>query len=216
MTLAPGSSPQGTEFYDTEGLTYVGGADQFVFVEERDRQVSLFTYVAGATLTRGAVQTVDVGTFVDNTGIEGLSYDPLTSGFVAVKEVSPEGLFQTGVDFPAGTATNGSPTTVNSTDLFDPTLTGLTDFADVYALSNVPSLDGSAEEQNLLVLSQEDGRIVNVDRSGTISSSLTIVSDPGNPLTVPNQQHEGLTMDHDGNLYVVSENGGGSIDHPQL
>src|SRR5690348_13725271 len=25
MTLAAGSSPQGTEFYDTEGLTYVGG-----------------------------------------------------------------------------------------------------------------------------------------------------------------------------------------------
>src|SRR5439155_23239849 len=25
MTLAPGGSPQGTEFYDTEGLTYVGG-----------------------------------------------------------------------------------------------------------------------------------------------------------------------------------------------
>src|SRR5262245_23747817 len=25
MTLAPGSSPQGTEFYDTEGLTYAGG-----------------------------------------------------------------------------------------------------------------------------------------------------------------------------------------------
>jgi uncharacterized protein YjiK len=25
MTLAPGSSPQGTTFYDTEGITYVGG-----------------------------------------------------------------------------------------------------------------------------------------------------------------------------------------------
>src|SRR5262245_19266583 len=24
MTLAPGGSPQGTEFYDTEGITYVG------------------------------------------------------------------------------------------------------------------------------------------------------------------------------------------------
>ena len=25
MTLAPGGSPQGTEFYDTEGISYVGG-----------------------------------------------------------------------------------------------------------------------------------------------------------------------------------------------
>src|SRR6201987_1858419 len=29
MTLAPGSSPQGTEFYDTEGIAYVGNG-QFV------------------------------------------------------------------------------------------------------------------------------------------------------------------------------------------
>jgi hypothetical protein len=57
---------------------------------------------------------------------------------------------------------------------------------------------------------------VNIDRSGSISSTLQIVSDPGNPLTAGNQQHEGVTMDPAGNLYVVSENGGGSIDFPQL
>src|SRR5262249_16383861 len=63
---------------------------------------------------------------------------------------------------------------------------------------------------------QESGKIVNVDRSGNVSSSLTILSDPGNPLSVPDQQHEGLTMDRNGFLYVVSENGGGDFDHPQL
>ena len=46
MTLAPGSSPQGTDFYDPEGLTYVGNG-QFVMSEERDRQAVLFTYAAG-------------------------------------------------------------------------------------------------------------------------------------------------------------------------
>src|SRR5262249_42063619 len=35
MTLAPGGSPQGTEFYDTEGISYVGGG-KFVLNEERD------------------------------------------------------------------------------------------------------------------------------------------------------------------------------------
>src|ERR1700742_4501675 len=34
MTLAPGASPQGTDFYDTEGLTYIGGG-KFVMTEER-------------------------------------------------------------------------------------------------------------------------------------------------------------------------------------
>lgn len=43
MTLALGTSPQGTSFYDTEGITYIGGG-QFVIVEELYRQANLFTY----------------------------------------------------------------------------------------------------------------------------------------------------------------------------
>ncbi|HRH48761.1 MAG TPA: SdiA-regulated domain-containing protein [Panacibacter sp.] len=215
MTLAQGSSPQGTEFYDPEGLTYVGNG-KFVMSEERDRQAVLFTYVAGTTLTRSATQTVKLGTFVQNIGIEGISYDPMTNGYICVKEKTPQGIFQTGIDFDAGTATNGSATTENSINLFDPALTNTLDFADVFALSNLPALNGQPNYGNLLVLSQESGKIINVDRTGNISSSLTIISDQGNPLDVPGQQHEGLTMDRDGNLYVVSENGGGDFDHPQL
>ena len=215
MTLAAGGSPQGTEFYDTEGLGYVGGG-KFVFVEERDRQVVLFTYAPGSTLTRAATKTVKLGTFVGNVGIEGVSFDPQTGGYVCVKETSPEGVFQTGIDFAAGTATNGSPTTVDSVDLFDPALAGLLDFADVFALSNLPSLAGTPDAGRLLILSQESGRIVNIDRNGAISSSLTIVSDPGNPLSIPGQQFEGVTMDRDGFLYVVGENAGGDFDHPQV
>ena len=104
---------------------------------------------------------------------------------------------------------------MNSINLFDPALANLMDFADVFALSNLSSLSG-ADSSHLLVLSQESGKIVNIDRAGHISNSLTIVSDPGNPLSVSGQQHEGLTMDGNGVLYVVSENGGGDINHPQL
>jgi uncharacterized protein YjiK/phosphodiesterase/alkaline phosphatase D-like protein/2',3'-cyclic-nucleotide 2'-phosphodiesterase (5'-nucleotidase family) len=216
MTLAAGTSPQGTTFYDPEGLAYVGGG-KFALVEERDRQVSLFTYVKDTTLTRANVQTVKLGTTVGNIGIEGITYDPQTNGFIAVKEISPQGIFQTNIDFAAGTATNGSATTVNSVNLFDPAkLTELTDFADVYALSNVTDLNGKEDSSHLLVLSQETGKIAEVDRAGNIFSTLTIVSDAGNPLSIPDQQHEGLTVDKDGFLYVVSENGGGSIDNPQL
>ncbi len=214
MTLATGSSPQGSEFYDPEGLTYVGGG-QFVLAEERDRQAVRFTYAAGTTLNRSAAQTVDLGGFVDNIGTEGITYDPFSGGFVAVKEVSPLGIFQTDIDFDNGTNSNGSATT-EPTDLFDPALLGLSDFGDVYSLSNLPSLAGQPQESHLLVLSQEAGKIVNVDRAGNVSSSLTIVTDLADTLAAPEQQHEGLTMDEDGNLYVVSENGGGSIDRPEL
>lgn len=215
MTLAQGTSPLGTEFYDTEGLTYIGNG-QFVMAEERDRQLVKFTYVAGGTLTRSNSQTVKLGTFVNNIGTEGLSFDPITNGYIVLKEITPMGIFQTGVDFAAGTATNGSATTVNSINLFDPTLLNVTDVADVFALSNIPALSTNPLYQNLLVLSQENAKIINVNRSGVITSSLNIVSDIGNPLDLPNQQHEGLTMDRDYKLYVVNENGGGDIDHPQL
>ena len=173
MTLAQGASPQGTEFYDTEGITYIGNG-QFVMSEERDRQLVKFTYVAGGTLTRSNTQTVKLGTFVNNTGTEGLSYDPITNGFIVLKEITPMGIFQTGVDFTAGTATNGSATTVDSINLFDPSLLPVTDVADVFALSNIPALSTNVLYPNLLVLSQESAKIVNVNRSGVISSTLNI------------------------------------------
>lgn len=214
LALNP-ANPQGVEFYDPEGITYIGNGE-FVFCEERERRLVKFTYVPGATLTRAAAQTVDIGTFDDNTGTEGLSFDPLTSGFIVLKEKNPIGVFQTGVDFAAGTATNGSASTVNSANLFDTTLLGMTDVADVFALSNLPSMSGQPQEADLLIVGQEDARIVHVDRDGNLKGTLQIVSDIGNPLSAADQQHEGITMDRAGNLYIVNENGGGSIEYPQL
>lgn len=214
MTLAPGSSPQGTDFYDPEGLAYVGGG-QFVMAEERDRIVHRFTYVANSTLARSGAQSVQIGTSIGNIGIEGITNDPATAGYVAVKESTPLGLFQTGIDFGAGTATNGSPTTVNSVDLFTPNLVGTLDFADIFSLSNVSTLTGP-DAANLLVLSQESGQVVEVDRSGTVASVLTIAAAPTDTISVPDMQHEGMTMDNDGNLYLVAENGGGDINHPEM
>jgi uncharacterized protein YjiK len=219
MTLAPGNSPQGTTFYDTEGITYVGGG-KFVITEERYRQVDLFTYAPGTTLTRADAQTVDLGTDIGNTGLEGISYDPQTStpgglpGFIVVKEIDPKGIFQTNLDFPHGTATNGSSTTDEAANLFDPALVPTDDFSDVFALSNLPNLTGS-DSSHLLIISQQSGKIVNVDRSGNVESSLTI-TDAGAPLSVPDETHEGVTIDRDGNIYTVCENGGGDSNHPQL
>jgi len=215
MTLAQGSSPQGTEFYDTEGITYVGGG-QFVFTEERYRQANLFTYVPGGTLQRSATRTVKLGTTIGNIGLEGVCYDSQTSGFIFVKEKDPESIFQTGIDFNALTATNGSPTATGSTDLFSPALANTLDFSDVFALSNLPALAGKPATSHLLIISQESGKVVHLDRSGTTYSSLTIVADAGNPLSVPDQTFEGVTMDRDGVLYLVCENGGGDSNHPQL
>ncbi len=216
MTLAAGSSPQGTEFYDIEGITYVGGG-QFVFTEERYRQLVKFTYAAGTTLTRDHAQTVDLGTDIGNIGNEGVSYDPQTGGFVVVKEISPQGIFQTNVDFAAGTATNGSSTTVMPTNLFDPALAGLGDMSDVYTPSSNAKYFGTTDQGNLLILSQESGKVVEVDRAGSVLSSLTLQA-PATPtgLNIQAMTVEGITMGPDGTIYIVNEEGGGDFNHPQL
>ena len=84
MTLAKGSTPQGTAFYDPEGIADVGSG-KFLLVEERDRQALEFT-----------------------------SYDSQTSRFIFVKQIDPQGLFQTTIDFKAIMASNGSPTAPNA------------------------------------------------------------------------------------------------------
>lgn len=205
MTLAADTTkPQGTYFYDPEGLTYLGGG-KFALVEERFRQVNEFTYAANTTLGAAGVKTVKLGTTIGNIGIEGISFDPMTSGFIAVKESGPSGVFQTSVNFATGTATNASPTTENSTNLFDPAKTGLSALNDVFALSNILA-SSSADYGNLMILSAPDGKIVKMSRAGDLLGTLNVGSAA---------QNEGMTMDPDGVIYVVSEVGGGA-GRPEL
>lgn len=204
MTLAQDASkPQSTYFYDPEGLAYIGGG-KFVLVEERYRQLNEFTYVANTTLPANiaapvGVRTVKLGTTIGNIGIEGISFDPMTNGFIAVKESAPSGVFQTTVNFALGTASNGSATAVNSVDLFDPALTGLTALNDVFSMSNILT-NTAPDYSHIMILSAPDGKIVKMDRSGKRLGTLMVGS---------TAQNEGMTMDLQGNIYVVSEIGGG-------
>ena len=199
-------------FADPEGLTWAGG-NNFIVANERERTASLVPYTAGTTLDASSVRTVKLGATVGNIGLEGVTRDPMTGGYIFVKEMTEQAIFQTGIDFNAGTATNGSattgsPTTASSVNLFDPTLMRLADIADVHALSN--SLAASAPDYaHLVVLGQEDGRILKVDRAGKIYSRMDLPN-------APNLGHEGLTFDKQLNLYVTNENGGGSPSLPQL
>jgi uncharacterized protein YjiK len=204
MVLAQDAAkPQGTYFYDPEGLAYLGNG-KFALVEERYRQVNEFTYVANTTLpantlTAAGVRTVKLGTTIGNIGIEGISFDPMTGGFIAVKESGPSGVFQTAIDFAAATATNGSASTVDSVNLFDPAKTGLSALNDVFALSNI--LPNTAPDySHIMVLSAPDGKIVKMDRTGKLLGTLVVGGAA---------QNEGMTMDAAGNIYVVSEVGGG-------
>ena len=197
MTLNAG------DFQDTEGITYVGSG-QFVLVEERLRQVDLFTYVANGTLTRAAAQSVKLGTTVANVGIEGVTFDTKTGGYIAVRQSQPTSIFQAAINFAGGTATASDgtpilPTTDNPPALFDATKTGLSAFNDVFSLSNiVPST--AADYDNVIIIGAPDGKIVKMDRTGKLQSTL-YMSDTA--------QNEGVTMGTDGTLYAVGEQAAG-------
>jgi uncharacterized protein YjiK len=205
MTLpADPDQPQGTYLYDPEGIAYVGNG-QFVLIEERLRRADLFTYVPNTALSPAELRQVKLGTTIGNIGLEGVSFDPQSGGFIFVKEKTPMGIFQTSIDFVSGTASNGSATTENSTNLFDPALLNVADFGDVFALSNTLP-DTAPDRGDLLVLSQESGVLLKVDRSGAIRSRLDI----GIPA-----QHEGLAADENNTIYFANELGGGA-GRPQL
>jgi uncharacterized protein YjiK len=196
MKLPAGSSPQNNEFYDPEGLTYNGGG-QFVMTEERYRTAVKFTYVAGSTLQRSQTSTVKLATTVGNTGLEGITLDPVTGGYIFVNETAGTGasqnIFQTQIDFAGGTASNGNASTVNNTSLFNPSNIGFSSLNDVYALANVYGTG----KQNLLVLSHTG--VKEMTRTGTVAGSLTLLGAA--------YEVEGITMDANGLIYMVSDNG---------
>ena len=169
--------------------------------EERYRTAVQFSFAANTTLTRAQTSTVKLGTTVGNTGLEGISYDPVTAGYLLVNEAAGSGaaqnIFQTQIDFTTGIASNGSATTVNATSLFPASNVGLGSFNDVFALANVYG-SSAVGYQNILVLSL--GGIKEMTRGGVVVGSLTLPNSTTNP-------REGITMDNTGRIYVVTDNG---------
>jgi uncharacterized protein YjiK len=218
MTLAPEASrPSGETFYDTEGVAYVGqsptGKPELVITEERESKLDLFEYVPGGELHRADAKTVTIGTENDNIGIEGVTNDPLhPNTMIAVKESGPERIYSTEIEWDAGHATNFE---AEEGELFPPSDVGTRDFSDVYALANVPGIS-NAEKENLLVISQESGEVVNITRSGHVNSRLAELAEPSDTISVPEMTNEGVTMDQNGTIYIVDEDGGGSAEHPQM
>jgi uncharacterized protein YjiK len=207
LPLATGPSRAGVEFDDPEGLAWVGG-NSFVMTEERKRNVVSFSYVAGTTLDRANTATVTLGTTVGNTGLEGVTYDAPSNSFILVNQAAGNGgslqnIFQTSITFAGtgGSATNGSASTVNAASLFNPANIGFTDLNDVYALSNVAGVAGAASN-NLLVLTNAGG-LKEVTRTGVVLSQLVLPSVTAQGTA----QIEGVTMDDQGYIYLVSDNG---------
>lgn len=183
---------------DAEGLAYLGGG-VLVVAEERLQDAFRFTYVASGSVDLAGAAFVSFGANTGNTGTEGISVDPRSGRFVTVKQSGPQQVLEGTLAFgapPAGGTSALAP-------LFDPALLGLASLSDVQTLSPVDAFGGTPAADNLLILSLDSQRLVEVTRSGSILSFLDLASLTG-------QAIEGVTVDENGTVYLVAE-GAGSV-----
>ena len=185
---------------DAEGLTYLGNG-QLVVVDERPQIAYQFTFANGGSVTLNNQPKVAITgstTSVGNSGTEGISYDSVSGKFYSVKQDNPAQLRRSDLTFAVGF---GSATTEilfsGQSSVFD-----LNSLSDLQTLSSVEALDGTAAADNLLILSLDSKKLIELDpTTGTTLSSLDLSG-------LTSQAIEGVTVDHLGNIYLVAEDSG--------
>lgn len=193
-SMAFSNWPAASTNHDAEGLTYLGNG-VLVVAEERLQDALRFSYQAGATVSLATAEFVSIGGNAGNLGTEGISYDPRDGSFVSVKQNSPQDVLAGSLTYAAG----GGASTM--TQLFDPALLGLASLSDVQTLSPVDALAGMSAADNLLILSLDSRKLVEVNRAGQVLSSFDLTG-------VTEQAIEGVTVDEKGVIYLVAEDSG--------
>lgn len=184
---------------DTEGLTYLGNG-QFVVTEERLQNGYKFSYSTGGTAALGSAPFVSFGPTIGNIGIEGISYDGRNGNFVTVKQDDPAKLsIYNALSFSTAAAADALPTTEYAGANSNSSLFGLNSLSDVAVLGGVNALVGTTAADNLLLLSLDSRKLIEITRGGVIKSSFDLSN------VLPHNGIEGVTIDENGTIYLVAE-----------
>lgn len=186
-------SGTGSSKQDTEGLAYIGNG-QLVVTEERLYDAYKFSFVNGGTANLASNGVSISNDSVGNNGLEGIAYDARNGSFLTVKQANPQDIRSGTLSFAAGLGG-----VANTSTLFDPGLLGVSSLSDIAALSAVDSFVGTAYADNLLILSLDSQKLLEVTRSGQILSSLDLTT------IAPHNAIEGVTVDEKGTIYLVAE-----------
>lgn len=189
--------PSRTTHNDAEGLTYLGNG-VLVVGEERLQDAFRFNYVPNGSVDLSTVPWSSAfAAAYNNSGMEGLSYDPRDGSFVAVKQSGPQevraGALTFEADLDGGTSTMAP--------IFNAALLGLSSLSDVQTLSPIDALTGTAAADHLLILSLGSKKLVESDRAGNVLSTFDLSGITPNDI-------EGVTVDHLGTIYLVAEDSG--------
>ena len=191
-----------TGFEDTEGLVWIGGTD-FIIIEERRGRAVRITITATTTAIAYPMAFMQLpGTWGNNLGLEGVSYNPATNELVIIKEKSPLTIYS----FVPPASYNGAVTVTNPFNIATNNF-GFSDIAGLHHLGlNTYMPCGVDVSNNYLILSHESAALIETDDTGTEYSRLDLSAGGANgTLAATLPQAEGVTMDNQGNIYVVSE-----------
>jgi len=182
-----------TGFDDTEGIVHISGS-RFAVTEEKRGRITFIDILANTTninyVNADYVKLPDsFGPWnsSQNKGLEGVSYNPEFDQIHTVKEIKDYYAFNKSVTFPTTLNTGNTFEVCNTTS--DPF--NLSDFAGIHHI-------GLTYNQNteVLLLSEQSKKLVHLDANCTELGSLSLFD---------MNQPEGVTMDGDGNIYVVGE-----------
>lgn len=181
-------------FVDVEGITYLGD-DLLVVAEERSQTL----VVIPVPVQPGALRREDYPSFTvgtpdgDNEGFEGVGYDRAGDRLFVVKEHSPRQL----LEIQGVKASLAGPANLIVTDRSDW-------IAGKNMASDLASVHFDERTRHLLLLSDQAKMMLELDSQGALVSFRSLwrgMAELEN--SVP--QAEGMTLDDQGNLYLVSE-----------
>jgi uncharacterized protein YjiK len=181
-------------FSDVEGITYLGD-DLLVVAEERSQSLVIVPIPAQpGVLQRNNYQSITLsGADGDNEGFEGVGYDRAGDRLFVVKEHSPRAL----IEIRGIKASLGGQMKLTIIDRGDW-------IAGKKMASDLASVHFDERTRHLLLLSDEAKMLLELDSDGELVSFRSLWRGlAGLAKSVP--QAEGMTLDDEGNLYVVSE-----------
>lgn len=179
-------------FQDTEGLVWIGGEEYFVIEERKGRAVKI-TIGAGTAAINYPEEYIQLsGTWGDNFGLEGITYDSTANRLLLIKEKFPTALYAMNIP-------DNLPDTLTPEHPFDISENN-------FQCSDFSGLHYLTAQQNLLVLSHETTTLIETDLTGQEISRLDIGdSGGGGSLEERVFQAEGVSVDNEGHIYIVSE-----------
>lgn len=188
-------------FDDVEAVTYIGNG-QLIIAEERKQNlviVSIPVGIDGAPQTRGSLNHAQYPSITlalwseDNKGIEGLTYDLKSDRLYVIKERDPIQLL----------AVSGIQKSLEkSLSVQVQNLSGL--LKNNLFATDLSSATFDQNSGHLILLSEESKLLIEMTVEGKIISFRSLVRGfAGLQKSIP--QAEGVSIDTDGHLYVVSE-----------